>query len=82
MNIPDKIVSFTDINAWKEGHKLVINVYKITNSFPKSETYSMVDQMKGASSSVTANIAEQANTTHKLLQGLLQKTKTFLNPNS
>ena len=53
-----KIESFTDLNAWKEAHKLVVMVYKITKSFPKEETYSLIDQMKRCSVSITSNIAE------------------------
>jgi len=54
----EKIKSFTDLNAWKEAHKLVVMIYKITNSFPKEETYSLIDQMKRCSVSITSNIAE------------------------
>ena len=54
----DKIVSFTNLDVWKERHKLVIMVYKITGQFPKSEVYSLVDQMKRAVTSITAIIAE------------------------
>lgn len=53
-----KIESFTDLNVWREGHKLVILVYKITKHFPKEETYSLTDQMRRAVSSITANISE------------------------
>jgi four helix bundle protein len=52
------IKSFTDLNAWQEGHKLMILVYKITAKFPKKETYSLVDQMRRSAVSVTSNIAE------------------------
>lgn len=59
MNIHnDKIQSFTDLNVWKEGHKLVIIVYKITKEFPKEETYSLVDQMRRVAASITTNITE------------------------
>ncbi len=124
-----KIKSFTDLKIWQAGHKLVVLVYKITKSFPKEETYSLIDQMRRSSSSVTSNIAEgfgrngykdklrfyynaqgsltelkdqiliakdvgylndknmkllvdQANTTHALLQGLITKSKQFLNHKS
>jgi four helix bundle protein len=124
-----KIESFTDLNVWKEGHILVVSIYKITKLFPPEEKYSMTDQMRRAAASVTANIAEgfgrhsykeklqfyyqaqgsltelknfiliakdvgylskdqvsdlvyQANVTHQLLQGFIQKTKTFINPKS
>ena len=53
-----KIIDFTDLNAWKESHKLVLLVYKITKKFPKEETYSLVDQMRRAVVSITSNIAE------------------------
>lgn len=59
MNIHNgKIQSFTDLNIWKEGHKLVIIVYKITKEFPKEETYSLVDQMRRIAALITANITE------------------------
>ncbi len=53
-----KIESFTDLNVWKEGHKLVILIYQITKLFLKEETYSLIDQMRRAVASITANIAE------------------------
>ncbi len=53
-----KIDSFTDLNVWKEGHKLVLMIYKVTQTFPTRETYSIVDQMRRAAASITANIAE------------------------
>lgn len=53
-----KIESFTDLNVWKEGHRLVVMVYRITKCFPREETYSLIDQMRRAAASITANIAE------------------------
>jgi len=53
-----KIRSFTDLNAWREGHKLVLIIYKITKNFPKEEIYSLVDQMRRCAISITSNIAE------------------------
>ncbi len=53
-----KIKSFTDLNAWKEGHKLVLEIYQITKEFPKEETFGLTDQLKRASVSLTSNIAE------------------------
>lgn len=54
----DKIRNFTDLNAWKEGHKLVLMVYKATDKFPKKETFSLTDQMRRSAVSVTSNVAE------------------------
>lgn len=53
-----KIQNFTDLNVWQEGHRLVLMVYKATKDFPKEEKYSVVDQMRRAAASITANIAE------------------------
>lgn len=53
-----KIRSFTDINAWKEGHKLVLLIYKMTQQFPKSELFGLTDQMRRSAVSITSNIAE------------------------
>jgi len=53
-----KIKSFTQLNVWKEAHKLVLLIYKATESFPKKETYSLIDQMRRCSISITSNIAE------------------------
>lgn len=52
------IKSFTDLNAWKEAHKLVLEIYKITKEFPADERYSLVDQMRRAAISIVSNIAE------------------------
>ena len=54
----NKIKSFTDLNAWKEGHALVIMVYRRTKLFPKEELYCLVAQMRRCAISVTSNIAE------------------------
>jgi len=53
-----KIKSFTDLNAWQEGHKLVVMVYKVTKNFPQSEQFGLTNQLRRASASITSNIAE------------------------
>ncbi|HOX96622.1 MAG TPA: four helix bundle protein [Candidatus Woesebacteria bacterium] len=52
------IKSFTDLNAWKEAHSLDLFIYNITKSFPKDEQYSLTNQIRRASVSVSSNIAE------------------------
>lgn len=54
----NKIKNFTDLFIWQRGHKLVLNVYKITERFPREEKYGLSDQIKRASVSITSNIAE------------------------
>jgi len=53
-----KIKSFTDLEVWKEGHKLVLMIYELTKQFPKEEVFSLVSQLRRAAVSVTSNIAE------------------------
>ena len=54
----NKIKEFTDLDAWKEAHRLVLMVYKQTNQFPKEEVFGLVSQMRRCSVSITSNIAE------------------------
>jgi len=54
----NKIKSFTDLNAHKEAHKLVLLIYKITKDFPKEERFCLIDQIRRAAISITSNIAE------------------------
>ena len=52
------IRSFTDLNAWKEGHKLVLMIYEATQRFPQKEVYELANQLRTAVASITSNIAE------------------------
>lgn len=52
------IKSFTDLNAWKENHQLVLMIYQLVKNFPKEETFALSDQMRRAAVSITSNIAE------------------------
>lgn len=54
----EKIQFFTDLNCWKEGHRLVIIIYELTKNFPKEEVYGLTNQIRRASVSITSNIAE------------------------
>jgi four helix bundle protein len=53
-----KIKSFTDLIAWKEGHKLVLVIYEITDDFPNKEQFGLTSQIRRAAVSITSNIAE------------------------
>jgi len=57
-NESSKIKSFTDLNAWKEGHKLVLIIYKITKDFSRDELFGLTSQIRRAVVSITSNLAE------------------------
>ena len=52
------INSYQDLEVWKKAMGLVTDIYKITQTFPKEELYGMTNQLRRASVSVPANIAE------------------------
>lgn len=49
---------FRTLKVWEKSHKVVLAVYKATQSFPKSELYGITSQIQRAAVSVPANIAE------------------------
>ena len=50
--------SFKNLILWQKAHALVLEIYKITSSLPKSEQFGIVNQIQRSSTSVPANIAE------------------------
>ena len=61
-----------DLKVWEKAHNQVLEVYRITSSFPKEELYALTNQLKRSSASVAANIVEgqSRNTTKEYLQFL------------
>ncbi|PSO43285.1 four helix bundle protein [Candidatus Saccharibacteria bacterium QS_5_54_17] len=55
------VQKFTDLNAWQESHNLALNIYRITDLFPKKETFGLSSQMQRCAVSVSSNIAEGFN---------------------
>jgi four helix bundle protein len=51
-------MSFTNLLAFKKSFALAMKVFEISKSFPKEEKYSLTDQIRRSSRSVTANISE------------------------
>lgn len=58
-----KVNTFRDLEAYKEGKKLVKEVYNLLKKFPKEEQYAMCDQLRRAAISITSNIAEGSGRT-------------------
>jgi len=49
---------FRDLKVWEHAHQLTLEVYKVTNAFPKDELYGLTSQIRRACSSIPTNIAE------------------------
>jgi four helix bundle protein len=50
--------TFQDLLVWQKAHRFVLDVYRYTASFPKSETYGLNHKSRKAAVSIPANIAE------------------------
>ena len=49
---------FTNLRVWQRSHALVLEVYKLTRTFPADERFGLVSQLRRAVLSVPTNIAE------------------------
>ena len=54
----EKIKYHTDLEAYQIAFDAVMQIFEITKSFPKEETYSLIDQIRRSSRSVCANLSE------------------------
>jgi len=59
-----EIREFRDLNTWKLGMSIVIDIYRLTKSFPKDELFGLTSQMRRAAVSIPTNIAEGFNRYH------------------
>lgn len=81
-----RIENFTDLVVWQKAHELVLEIYRITKTFPQEEKFGLVSQMRRAAVSVAANIAEgfkrrgQKSKTqfYNISQGSLGEVEYFL----
>ena len=53
-----KIESFKDLIVYQKAYMLAMEIFEITKSFPKEEKYSLTDQIRRSSRSVTSCLAE------------------------
>ncbi len=50
--------NFKELKVWQKGISLVVDIYKLTKSFPSDELYGLTSQMRRSAISVPSNIAE------------------------
>ena len=80
------IQSFKDLLVWQKAMALSVLCYELTKGFPKDEMYGMTSQIRRASVSVPANIAEGHGREHtrsfvqflRVAQGSLKELETHL----
>jgi four helix bundle protein len=53
-----KIESFKDLIVYKKAYKLAMEIFEISKSYPKEEKYSLTDQIRRSSRSVTTCLSE------------------------
>jgi four helix bundle protein len=49
---------YRELYVWNKAYNQVLNIYKITKTYPKDERYGLISQMRKSAISITANIAE------------------------
>jgi four helix bundle protein len=80
------IQSYRDLGVWQKAIALSVACYRFTASFPKEEMYGLTAQIRRASTSVAANIAEGHGREHtksfiqflRISQGSLKELETHL----
>ena len=50
--------NFKELRVWQAAHELTLAVYRATSRFPREELYGLISQMRRASVSIGANLAE------------------------
>lgn len=78
--------TFQDLILWQKAHQFVLEIYKLTSGFPRSEIYGLISQFRRAAVSIPANIAEGFRKRGKLdkvrflniAQGSLEESRYYL----
>lgn len=53
-----KVQSHRDLDVYRKGFDAAMEIFEFSRAFPREETYSLTDQIRRASRSVCANLAE------------------------
>ena len=54
----EKSKNFKDVTVWQKAHSFVLEIYKMTQNFPKEELYGLTSQIRRAAVSIPANFVE------------------------
>ena len=50
--------NYRDLQVWSKAHNLIFELYRVSRSFPREEIYGVTSQLRRASASIGANLAE------------------------
>ena len=50
--------NYRDLQVWKKAHGLTLELYRVSQRFPREETYGITSQLRRAAVSIEANLAE------------------------
>lgn len=78
--------TWENLLVWQKAHKLVLEVFKLTSSFPESEKWGLTNQLRRSIVSVPANIVEgkSRNTDKEMLhflhiaRGSLEESRYYI----
>ena len=71
--------SYRDLIAWQKAMKFVVEIYEVTQQFPKEERHGITNQLRRAAVSVPSNIAEgQARFSQKEFHHFLSQARGSL----
>jgi four helix bundle protein len=49
---------YRKLQVWQKSHLLVLQIYRLTSTFPADEKYGLTSQIRRSASSIPANLAE------------------------
>ena len=81
-----EVKSYRDLKVWQRAMDLAVAIYTLTKAFPREEQFGLTSQLRRASSSIAANVAEGYGRASKpaylnhlrIAQGSLKETETHL----
>lgn len=50
--------NYRELEVWEKSHKLTLELYRLSRSFPREEIYGLTSQLRRAAVSIGANLAE------------------------
>ena len=56
---------YKNLIVWQKAKRLAVEIYRLTDRFPKTEVYGLVSQMRRAAIPIPSNIAEGYRGYHK-----------------